>query len=230
MRILSATAMALTMMAGSAIAAPVGFSFNAGPVLFVEDGDFMPPGNAQNLTNFENGEDVIVEFTVDSETPAEIDDPGDTSVDYFDPFGQIILRGAMSGAEVFLDDGVRVELSNFNEFDLSSFPAQPLQLGDLVLADDTDYRASTDFLTDPFDLEQSLAELDAILNVDGSILPNRSVFSTGVVAFFVPDEFDGPFVVDALEFGPVATPVPAPAGLPLLLGALGVFAFLRRRA
>ena len=229
MRFLSATAMALTMLAGSAIAAPVGFSFNAGPVLFVEEGDFLPPGNAQNLTDFETGEDVIVEFTVDSETPAEIDGPGDTSVDYFDPFGQIILRGAMSGAEVFLDDGVRVELSNFNEFDLSSFPAQPLALGDLVLVDDTDYRANTDFLTDPLDLVQSLAELDAILNVDGSTLPNRSVFSTGAVAFFVPEGGEGGFVVDAMEFGPVATAIPVPSGLPLLVGALGVFAFLRRR-
>lgn len=229
MRHLFAATAALTLLAGSAIAAPIGFTFNAGPVLFVEDGDFMPPGNAQNLTDFQEGEDVIIEFTIDDETAPELDGFGDTSIDYFDPAGQIILRGAMSGAEVFLDDGVRVELSNFNEFDLSSFPAGPLELGDLVLVDDTDYRADVDFLTDPFDLTQSFAELDAILSADGSLLPNRSVFSTGVVAFFVPEE-EGGFVVGAMEFGPVATPIPVPAGLPLLLGALGVFAFLRRKS
>jgi hypothetical protein len=115
---------------------PVGFTFNAGPVLFVETN--LPPGNAQNLADFQLGENVLVEFTVDDGTPAEVDDPGDTSVDYFDPNSQIILRGALSGAEVFLDDGVRVELSDFNEFDFSSFPAGPLVLGDLVLDNDTD--------------------------------------------------------------------------------------------
>ena len=129
-------AVAVALLAGSAIAAPVGFTFNAGPVLFVETN--LPPGNAQNLADFQLGENVLVEFTVDDATPAEVDDPGDTSVDYFDPNSQIILRGALSGAEVFLDDGVRVELSDFNESDLSSFPAGPLVLGDLVLDNDTD--------------------------------------------------------------------------------------------
>lgn len=211
------------------MSAPIGFSFNAGPVLIVEDGYFLPPGNAQNITDFQVGEDVIVEFIIDDGTLPELAGPSDTSIDYFDPFGQIILRGAISAAEIFLDDGVRVELSGFNEFDLSSFPAGPLELGDLVLADDTDYRANVDVLTNPFDLAQSFAELDAILNTDGSLLPNQSVFSTGVVAFFVPDELEGGFVVDALEFGPVATAVPVPAGLPLLIGAIGVLVFVRRR-
>ncbi|MDG1970706.1 MAG: hypothetical protein P8I56_06990, partial [Paracoccaceae bacterium] len=113
-------AVAVALLAGSAIAAPVGFTFNVGPVLFVETN--LPPGNAQNLADFQLGENVLVEFTVDDATPAEVDDPGDTSVDYFDPNSQIILRGALSDAEVFLDDGVRVELSDFNESDLSSFP------------------------------------------------------------------------------------------------------------
>lgn len=229
MRTIFAVAAASVPVASSSIAAPVGFTFNAGPVLFVEEADFLPQRNAQNLTDFQEGEDVLVEFFIDDGTLGEFDGPGDDSIDYFDPNGQIILRGAMSGAEVFLDDGVRVELSGFNEFDLSSFPAGPLDPGDLVLADDTDYRADVNFLTNPFDLAQSFAELDAILGVNGSTLLNQSVNSTGVVAYFDIDE-EGPFIADALEFGPVATPVPVPAGLPLLLGALGVFAFLRRRA
>ena len=129
-------AVAVALLAGSAIAAPVGFTLNVGPVLFVETN--FPPGNAQNLADFQLGENVLVEFTVDDATPAEVDDPGDTSVDYFDPNSQIILRGALSDAEVFLDDGVRVELSDFNESDLSSFPAGPLVLGDLVPDNDTD--------------------------------------------------------------------------------------------
>jgi len=84
-------------------------------------------------------------------------------------------------------------------------------------------------LIDPFDLALSLAELDAILGPQGSSLRNFSDSSTGEVSFFVPDEEEGGFIFTALEFGPVATPVPVPSGLPLLLGALGVFAVLRRR-
>lgn len=188
----------------------------------------MPPGNAQNLADFQLGENVLVEFFIDDATPGEVEGPDDTSVDYFDPFGQIILRGAMSGAEVFLDDGVRVELSNFDEFDLSSFPAGPLELGDLVLAGDTDFSGVTDVFLDPFDLAGSLSLLDGVLGAGGSSVRSTAVNSTGIVAFFVPEE-DGGFIIDALEFGPVATPVPVSAGLPLLLGALGVFAFIRRR-
>ena len=135
----------------------------------------------------------------------------------------------------------QIQLENRNEFDVSSQdPAGPpdefLALS-LFLLNDTDFRSEDDFLDDPSSLAGSVDDINDLFASGIAGLPNLSLGSTAEL--FYVDTFEGAEegeVIDlidaefffAMEFGPVAA-VPLPAGLPLLLGALGVFGLLARR-
>jgi len=240
----SALALAVTGFAPAAQAIPLGFSYNAGPLIAAVNLDpfsfsFDPLAPPEAFA-FDPGEDVFVDVVIDSaatQVVVSLD-----NVRYQDPFGTITLFGADSGALWNLAPGVDLELSNDNEFDVVSLIPG---FGELVFAldgylvDDTDFRSRTPFLTDIFDLTTSVAEIDAAFPGGVTSLDNLSAPSTGVIAY--ADLIEGapqgaPLLVDegvafffALEFGPVPNAVPLPATLPLMLAGLGGAALLRRR-
>ncbi|MEM9250148.1 MAG: hypothetical protein AAGB05_15825 [Pseudomonadota bacterium] len=225
------------LMATPALAAPLSFEFNAGPLIFAAiDDPFAPPV----IFDFDPFEDIIVSVVLDNAT---LGIPEDTTITYIDETGKISIRGVSSGAEITLTPGVEIELENANEFDISTpFIPGPKPALDFVMTDDTDFRTSVDFLSDPTDLPQVVADIQSIFPGGGpATLENLSFPSRSVISYFdtedgaFPGEFieeDDIFVFDALVFGPVAgAPVPViplPSTVWLMFGALGFLALGRR--
>ncbi|MCB1865479.1 MAG: hypothetical protein KDG50_08600 [Chromatiales bacterium] len=214
------SAFLLSCVAPAAVAAPIGFTFNAGPVVFVELGPVDPEVAA--FQGFQLGESVLVTFAIDDATP-DID-PIDQRGEFEDPTGTITLTGAISGTTIAMRPGVNIQLDSVFEFDLRNILVGPV-LHVFELFDDTDFLSVHPILSDPDDLAVSIAELASLLDPQGHFLGlNLALGSTAAVGTL---DSLGAFV--ALEFGPVAWVPSAPAPLLLLLG-LAALPFFGSRA
>ena len=237
-----------------AAAVPQTFSFNAGPVFNAAVFDPFAPPIVQNFTPFE---DIIIDVTIDDATPsAPIAPPG--KVLYIDPTGIITATGASSGTVVTFAPGVLLEFENLNEFDVSSvipavgFPPPPficcdehlpvpvptVVSGDFYLGDDTDYRTAVDFLSDPTNLGQAIADIQA--HFPGGIGQSLNLSDTSSAAAVYADDFDNPAqhgtvvpsglagLFEGFEFGPVAS-IPVPPTLVFMASVLAMAAWRARR-
>lgn len=187
----------------------IGFTFNAGPVLYVEGGPVDPEVAA--FQGFQLGESVLITFVIDDTTP-DID-PIAQRGEFEDPAGTIILTGSISGTTIEMRQGVNIQLDSVMEFDLRNIAFGP-ELHVFELFDDTDYLAPVPIMSDPDNLATSIAELASLLDASGRfLLPNLSSSSIGAVG---TEDNTVPFPFVALEFGPVAA-VPIPSALFLML-------------
>lgn len=224
-RVISTAFALAALIGGGAAAAPIGFTFDAGPVLFVERSPLLPPG-ISDVRTFIEGEHVLVTFTIESTTSDDDVEVG--SGEFEDPNGTITLTGKQSGTTIAMRNGVNIQLDTVFEFDLRNIQNFPPFPGEFNLFDDIDYEAATPILRNPDDLAGSIAELAALLDGDGRFIPpNTALGSTGIVDAFALGIGPFPFP-DVLEFGPV-TNVPLPASALLLLSGLGALAVARRR-
>ncbi len=203
----------LSCITSIACAGTIGFTFNAGPVIFVENG-FVDP-EVEAFQDFQLDESVMVSFSIDDAT---IDiDPDSQRGEFEDPNGQITLTGSNSGATIEMRKGVNIQLDSVLEFDLRNILVGP-ELHVFELFDDTDYLASVPIISNPDNLATSIAELAALLDANNHF-PHNNLSSSSFGSVGALDSL-GPFI--ALEFGPVA-PVPAlPAYLLTLFGLLAM--------
>lgn len=238
-RILSG-AFAAAMLAAPGFAAS-SVTFNAGPVVHRDDFPYTPA----EILAFELGEDVLV--TIDfSETDLAVFadlDPAAQRGYFEDPWADVTLTGATSGAAIFMPAiGAIVEVDGPAEIDFNTFwlvsDLDPFGLGD-ASGSDIDIGFGWDVFSDPDDLQTSIDEFIALLSPDGVLWTRNTAFSsTGGLAYYVPapgeGEVGGPppgsgFTEEwGLEFGAVAS-VPAPAAAPLLLLGAGLLAAAGRR-
>ncbi|MEO1495300.1 MAG: hypothetical protein AAFV19_24420, partial [Pseudomonadota bacterium] len=88
MRILKLTAVAVLLggLSFGAVAAPIGFTFNAGQVTSIAS------DAPSDITNFQVGEDLLLTFTIESTTPDS--DPNVGAGRFYDPLGTITVTGA----------------------------------------------------------------------------------------------------------------------------------------
>lgn len=201
------TALAMALLTNTALAGVVSFTFEAGPVTFVETGLVDP--EVAGFQDFVLGEAVLVTITVDDSTPDL--DPDSQRGEFEDPTGTITLTGADSGASILMGEGVNIQLDSVFEFDVRNIAFGPT-LHTFELFDDIDYRAGVPLFSDPDSLVSSMAELTTLVDAQNRFInPNFSLKSWAAVG--VLDSF-GPFV--ALEFGPVL-PASLPATLVLLM-------------
>jgi len=210
-------ALLMAVLTPFAHAGLVGFTFNAGPVTFVENGPVDP--EIATFQGFQLGESVLISFTID-DTTADLDAATQRG-EFEDPNGYITLIGGTSGTTIEMRQGVNIQLDSVFEFDLRNIAVGP-ELHVFELFGDTDYLTSVPILSDPDNLATSIAELASLLDADGHfIIPNLSISSTGAVG---TEDSIGPFI--ALEFGPVAS-VPTPSAFLLLF--LGLAVLMRNR-
>lgn len=196
-----------------------GFTFDAGPVVFIEPG-FVDP-EVEEFQNFQLGESVLVTFTIDDAT-ADLD-PIDQRGEFEDPNGTITLTGASSGTVISMGQGVNIQLDSVFEFDLRNILFGPT-LHVFELFDDTDFLAAQPIVSDPDNLATSIAELQNLLDPEGRfLLPNLARSSTAAVG--TKDSL-GDFV--ALAFGPVA-PLPTPPAFLLMLFGLATLGACRSK-
>lgn len=222
-----AAAVAIGLTSPSA-AAPIGFTFNAGPVL-----DVFPFPVDDDVAVFQDliiGESILVTFTIDDAT-LDIDG-AEQSGEFEDPLGTTTLTGATSGTVIEMEPGVNIQLDDEMEFDIRSITDGPPAEGAFQLFDDIDFETATPILSDPDNLATSIAELQALLIGDVFGVENTALDSTGVVLFV--DSLTFPGGADfAFEFGPVPSTdaaVPLPASMPLLIASLlAAGVFFRRR-
>lgn len=224
-RLVAAAALAVGLST-PATAAPIGFTFNAGPVIDIST--FFVDEEVSVFQDLILGEDILVTFTIDSLTPDL--DGAEQRGEFEDPSGTITLTGATSGTVIEMEPGVNIQLDSEMEFDLRNIADAPPAEGAFQLVDDIDFETDTAFLSDPDDLSTSIAELQALLIGRTFGGTNTALSSTAAVVFVDSITFPG-FADPAFEFGPVPTVVPLPASLPLLaLGVLAAGVIGRRRA
>ncbi len=204
---------------GPAGAVPIGFTFDAGPILFVTGFEVDP--EVEIFQSFLPGEHVLVSFTIDSMTPDLARRP--QRGEFEDPDGTITLTGATSGTVLEMIGGVNVQLDTVAEFDLRNIETGP-SLFEFEPFDDIDYEAVVPIMSDPDDLATSIAELSALVTPSGAFrVPNIALDSVARVG---AEDTISPFV--AFGFGPVSS-IPLPASGVLLLSGLGLAAALARR-
>ena len=201
----------IILLPTTAFAAPIGFTFDAGPVVFVETRPVDP--EVADFQGFQLGESVLISFTIDDAT-ADID-PGDQRGEFEDPSGTITLTGGTSGTTLEMRQGVNIQLDSEFEFDLRNIFVGPV-LHVFELFDDTDFLSATPILSDPDDIATSIAELAALLDADNRFIVDNLAFSSR--AAVGTEDSEDAFV--ALAFGPVA-PVPSPPTALLILCGLG---------
>jgi hypothetical protein len=239
MKTMKAVALALGGLAAAghaADAAPIGFSFNAGPIISI--GTFGPNNlPLAPLRGFEVGEDLLVTFSIESETADSDDRSG--SGKFQDLGGSISIRGLTTNTVLDLVGGADVEFSNTRSFELDSALETPAPRGTgtpftFALADDIDFLARQGFnLWNPNNLEASLATIETAVEANGGDFPLFNVATVrGSTATIVSTGRNGnTFVV--MEFGPArssVTPVPLPATAWMLFFAIaGAFGIQRWR-
>ncbi|MEM9044291.1 MAG: hypothetical protein AAGC81_06325 [Pseudomonadota bacterium] len=218
-RFLSSIAIVVGLLAQPAHSAPIGFEFNAGELIFVEEFLFDP--EVEVILDFIVGEDILVGFTIDDATPDQ--DAAAGRGEFEDPNGTITLRGASSGTILSLINGVNIQLDDTNEFDLRNIAVGP-SLFAFELFDDIDFETDTPIISDPDNLATSIQELSSFIVAGGFFqINNTALDSTARVG---SEDSLGTFV--ALEFGPVASVPLPPAFLLLILGCAGVGVLGRR--
>lgn len=225
MRKLLTSCTASLFLATGAMAAPIGFGFNAGSISSISD-----PEATGVFNGFLVGENLFINFTLDDATPDT--DPTANGGRYFDPAGTLNVRGLTSNTMLTLELGVEVDLDDPGEFELDGdVPAFNDTDSGLVLEGDIDLdtNEAPPLVSDPNDLSQSIADLSALLNPDGVFTGiTNQTDNIASLSFFIAG--DGNTDENAiLSFGTVPTaPVPLPAGAWLLLsGLLGLGAARR---
>ncbi len=223
---------ASALLATGAVAAPVGFGFNAGAVTQIDD---VQATGA--FAGFVIGEDLFVEFTIDDGTPDT--EAADDDANYEDPAGTIKITGLTSNTMIMMNLGVEVEFDDPGEFELESLEenADDTDSGYFLDGDaDVDTDETPPLVSDPENLAQSISELQALLDAQGvfSGIVNTTT-NVAEINFFVPRDGEiGPNAT--LVFGPVPTnpaAIPLPAGGALLISgvlALGVARRFKRKA
>lgn len=218
-------ALALAAITGVATlpagAAPIGFGFNTGPITGISDGTGVFAG-------FSVGEDLFFEFTIDDATLDSNSIPGFGR--FRDPTGTLKVTGLTRGTTLTLADGIQISFNGFAQIEItgSSGPFNAYALNDGI-----NLQGTTPFVTNPEDLSQSVAELQAAV-IDGLFVGIGNTSSSSAEIANLPI---GTSSFNRLTIGPVkdaTTPlslamVPLPAGGVLLLTGLGAVAALRRR-
>lgn len=205
MRILKLTAVAVLLggLSFGAVAAPIGFTFNAGQVTSIAS------DAPSDITNFQVGEDLLLTFTIESTTPDS--DPNVGAGRFYDPLGTITVTGATSGHVLALAPGVDFDLDNSQRFELDDpDPAFPDPApGAFILDNDTDLEAPAGFtfLTNPDDLAQSIVDLQALLDANGVFqgFRNQESGAGGGINLIQTNTAGDPISVRMLDFGPVTT-------------------------
>ena len=111
--------------------------------------------------------------------------------------------------------------------------------GDFYLGDDTDYRSAVDFLSDPTNLGQAIADIKA--HFPGGIGNTLNLSDSSSAVAVYADQFEPPAphgtvipsgdagLFEGFEFGPVAS-IPAPPTLILLASVVAAFSWRARRS
>ena len=220
-----AAAAVLAAFSTTASAATIGFGFNAGPVIEIDD-----PNNSGAFAGFIVGEDLFVEFAIESTTADSRAAAGSSS--FFDASGRITVRGLTTGTTLVMNPGVEIQFDDNTEFELDSgtIPYDDTEDG-YFLDGDIDLVQLPQLVSDPDNLSLSITELEAKLVNDIFRGFLNGTDNRALIVFFIAG--DGKrFEEASLGFGPVPTdltPVPIPAAAPLMLAGLGAIAMLRRR-
>ena len=220
-----AAAAVLAAFSTTASAATIGFGFNAGPVIEIDD-----PNNSGAFAGFIVGEDLFVEFAIESTTADSRAAAGSSS--FFDASGRITVRGLTTGTTLVMNPGVEVQFDDNTEFELDAgIIAGDDTYNGYLLEFDIDLVQLPQLVSDPDNLSLSITELEAKLVNDIFRGFTNGTDNQATINFFIAGDGDiSPAA--ALEFGPVPadpTPVPIPAAAPLMLAGLGAMAMFRRR-
>ena len=226
MKLKLAAAAVFAAFSTTASAATIGFGFNAGPVTEIFD-----PNNSGAFAGFVVGEDLFVEFEIESTTADSKATAGSSS--FFDPSGRITVTGLTTGTTLVMNPGVEIQFDDNTEFELDSrtiLPYDDTEDG-YFLDGDIDLVQLPQLVSDPDNLSLSITELEAKLvnDIFRGFLNGKDL--QALIVFFIAGDGKS-FEEASLKFGPVPTdptPVPAPAAAPLMLAGLGAIAMLRRR-
>ena len=225
MKLKLAAAAVFAAFSTTASAATIGFGFNAGPVTEIFD-----PNNSGAFAGFVVGEDLFVEFEIESTTADSKATAGSSS--FFDPSGRITVTGLTTGTTLVMNPGVEIQFDDNTEFELDAgIIAGDDTYNGYLLEFDTDLVQLPQLVSDPDNLSLSIAELKAKLVNDIFRGFTNGADLKATINFFIAGDGDMSPAA-ALEFGPVPTdptPVPVPAAAPLFAAGLGLIALIRRR-
>ncbi|MEO0679547.1 MAG: VPLPA-CTERM sorting domain-containing protein [Pseudomonadota bacterium] len=228
---LVAAVAAVCALTGPAAALPIGFGFNAGEIVRIA------PEAPSEMQAFLLGEDLFLEFTIDSAT-LDVDDGPDSTFE--DPLGTIKVTGLTSGAmlEMSPDTGVEIQFDDPNEFELKSLLEDSTPSIPFVLTGDTDFNNDLNAVLngpalspDIEDLSASIASLQSFVIGGVFSTPNGSTLDASIDYFNETVDRS----LTGILFGPVpwreapTQAIPVPAALPLLATGLAGLVALRRR-
>ncbi|MEO1689355.1 MAG: VPLPA-CTERM sorting domain-containing protein [Pseudomonadota bacterium] len=223
---LVAAVAAVCALTGPAAALPIGFGFNAGEIVRIA------PEAPPEMQAFLLGEDLFLEFTIDSATLDDDDGPDST---FETLLGTIKVTGLTSGSmlEMSPNSGVEIQFDDPNEFELESSRQSATASIPFVLGNDIDFNNDINDVQngpalspDIEDLSASIASLQSFVIGGVFTTPNGST-NIAIIDFYDATTGASEF---GIEFGPVPTQaIPVPAALPLLATGLAGLVALRRR-